>query len=205
MEMSIISASILLFMVMDPFGNMPLFVSVLHTVPPQRRLRVVIRELFIALVVLMVVLFAGPFLLRALRISTDALHIAGGLILFLIAVKMVFGGSEQMFRDVPDGEPLIVPLAIPYVAGPSMAATLLILTGQAPARRGAWLLALVLAWGVGSVILLSATKLSERLGRRGLCAVERLMGLILTAIAVEMFLQGVRVLLAGSSVGSVGS
>ena len=111
---------------------------------------------------------------------------------------MVFGGSDQMFKDVPDGDPLIVPLAVPYIAGPSAAATILILVGQAPGRRPEWMLALLLAWGASAAILLAAGRLAEILGRKVLCAIERLMGLVLTAVSVEMFLAGVRVIGIGN-------
>ncbi len=197
--MTIVSAAILLFVVMDPFGNIPFFLSVLDAVPVERRRKVVARELLIALIILAAFLFAGPCLLAALQISQPSFQIAGGIILFLIAVKMVFGGAGQMFKDTPDGEPFIVPLAVPYVAGPSATATVLLLAAQEPGRWPTWLLAILLAWMAASAILLSSTKLAFLLGKRGLCALERLMGLILTAVAVEMFLGGLRAFL-GSQV-----
>lgn len=193
--MSVVSATILLFVVMDPFGNMPLFLSVLDAVPVERRRKVVARELSIALLILVAFLFAGPRFLAALQISQPSLRIAGGIILILIAIKMVFGETGQMFKETPEGEPLIVPLAVPYVAGPSAIATVLLLAGQEPGRWPAWLLAIFLAWTANAAILLSSTKLASLLGSRGLCAVERLMGLILTAVSVEMFLGGVRAFL----------
>jgi multiple antibiotic resistance protein len=197
--MSIISACILLFVVMDPFGNTPFFLSVLKTVPKERRKRVIIRELLIALLILMVFLFVGPYFQRVLQISEPSLRIAGGLILFLIAIRMIFGGTQEMFKGTPEGEPLIVPLAVPAIAGPSTVATLLLLVGQEPSRRPEWMLCLGLAWLSTAVILLSSTELARFLGERGLTAIERLMGLILTAISVEMFLQGIRAFL-GSQV-----
>ncbi len=190
--MSVVSASILLFIVMDPFGNMPLFLSVLKTVPEERQQRIIIRELLIVLVVLMVFLFVGPHFLKMLQISQPSLHIAGGIVLFLIAIKMVFGQTEEILKYAPEGEPLIVPLAIPAIAGPSAAATVLLLVGQAPSRWPEWLLSLFLAWLGTAIILSFSTKIAHLLKERGLSAVERLMGLILTAVSVEMFLQGVR-------------
>ena len=189
--MSVISATILLFMVMDPFGNIPLFLGVLDAVPMERRRRLLARELLIALLILVAFLFVGPCFMRAIQVSVPSLRIAGGIILFLISIKMVFGGADQMFKETPDGEPLIVPLAVPYVAGPSATATVLLLVGQEPERWPAWLLALFLAWIASAVILLSSTKLARLLGKRVLCAIERLMGLILTAVSVEMFLGGI--------------
>lgn len=190
--MSLISAGILLFMVLDPFGNIPFFLSVLEAVPKERRRKVVIRELLIALLILLAFLFVGPHFLRLLQISASSLRIAGGVILFLIAVKMIFGATEQIFKGTPEGEPLIVPLAVPLVAGPSATATILVLMGQEPGRWPEWLLALFLAWMCNACILLVSTKLADLMGKRGLYAIERLMGLILTAVSVEMLLQGIR-------------
>ena len=190
--MSILSASILLFLVMDPFGNAPVFLYVLKGVPPQRRQKVIIRELFIALIVLLLFLLAGPHLLKALHISEPSLRIAGGIILFLIAIKMVFGNVGDMFKDPLEEEPFIVPLAIPCLAGPSAIATVMLLTGQEPHRWHEWVLSLLLAWISTSIILLLSAKLDRVLGEKGMSALQHLMGLILTALAVEMFIQGLR-------------
>jgi multiple antibiotic resistance protein len=153
--------------------------------------------MLIAFAFLIGFLFSGPFILSTLHISQSALHIAGGIILFLIAIKMVFGGADQLLKESPDGEPFIVPLAVPLIAGPSAIATLLLLVGQAPGRWPAWLLAVCIAWFGTAVILISSSKLASLLGKRGLCAIERLMGLLLTAVSVEMFLGGIRFLLEG--------
>ena len=193
--MPIISACILLFLVMDPFGNIPFFLSVLKTVPREKRKRVIARELLIALIILTVFLFLGPYFLKVLRISESSLRMAGGLVLFLIALKMIFGGTQELFKGTPEGEPLIVPLAVPAIAGPSTVATILLLVGQEPSRWPEWLLSVGLAWLSTAVILLSSTELARLFGERGLTAIERLMGLILTAISVEMFLQGIRTFL----------
>ncbi len=191
-DMTILSAAILLFLVMDPFGNTPVFLAILNKVEPSRRQRVILREMGIALAVLVSFLLAGPFLLQALQISQPSMRIAGGIILFLVAIEMIFGSPEEMFRARAGGEPLVVPLAIPLVAGPSAIATVMLLTGQEPERWAAWLLALFLAWLVSGAILLASARLDRFLGTRGLGALQSLMGLILTALAVEMFLQGVR-------------
>lgn len=190
--MTLVSAMILLFVVMDAFGNLPLFASALDAVPAGRRQKVVVRELMIAFIILVAFLFLGPYVMSALQISSSSLNIAGGIILFLIAIKMVFGGTHTMFSETPEGEPFIVPLAVPYVAGPSATATVLLLVGQAPGRWPEWLLALTLASVANAAVLLLAARLIPFLGARGLCAIERLMGLLLTAVAVEMFLGGVR-------------
>lgn len=188
--MSLVSAIILLFLVMDPVGNVPLFVSVLAKIDHQRHMRVLIRELLIALFVLLVFLLVGRFILGALQISEPSLTIAGGVILFLIALRMIFPTPEGVFGESPEGEPLVVPLAVPLVAGPSTIATALLLVTREPHHLGRWVLALVIAWMMASAILMLSGQLSRWLGRRVLFALDRLMGLVLTIIAVQMFLNG---------------
>jgi multiple antibiotic resistance protein len=195
--MTLVSAALLLFLVMDPLGNVPFFLTALKKVPLERRRRVVVRELLIALAVLIVFLFTGQYLLLLLHVSEPALTIAGGVILFLIALRMVFPSAEKPLHEDVDGEPFIVPLAIPYVAGPSCLATLLLLMSREPERWPEWLGALVLAWLVSSVIIFFASGLSRFLGPRVLIATERLMGMVLITVAIQMLLTGVRVSLVG--------
>jgi MarC family membrane protein len=175
---------------MDPVGNIPLFLSVLRKVDPRKRTRIVVRELFIALLVLSFFLFFGRGLLSLMSVSEPSLSIAGGIILFLISVRMIFSISEGVFGGTPEGDPFIVPLAIPLVAGPSAMTTVLLLSTREPARWPEWLLSLVFAWIVSAIILLTSNRLSHLLGKRVLMAMERLMGMLLTVIAVEMFLSG---------------
>lgn len=188
--MTILSAAMVLFLVMDPVGNVPVFVSLLSGMEPRRARVVVGRELLIALVVLILFLFGGRVFLNVLAVSEPALGIAGGVILFLIAIKMIFGGSREMFQEDSMGEPFVVPLAIPLIAGPSAAATVLLLMARAPERWLHWLIALLAAWLATGGILVFAASFSQLLGERVLHAVERLMGMLLTAVAVQMFLSG---------------
>lgn len=190
--MIVLSTTILLFLVLDPIGNIPAFQFALQNVPPSRHGKIILRELLIALFALVLFLFFGSFLLRFLQISRSSLGIAGGIILFLIAIKMVFPAVGHTPPPEAESEPFIVPLAIPLVAGPSAMAILMLLTAKDPQNWPYWLLALVLAWFLSGVILLMANKLMDLLGKRMVTAFERLMGLILTAIAVEMFLQGLK-------------
>jgi MarC family membrane protein len=190
--MTVSSAAILLFLVLDPLGNILLFSAALQSVPPARRARVVTRELLIAYAILVAFLFVGEPLLRVLGISGPALTIAGALVLFLIALRMVFPSSETTLTETVRGEPLIVPLAIPYVAGPSALATVLLLMNREPARWPEWLAALTLAWLASTIILVSGSRIGGFLGQKGLVALERLMGLLLVALAVQMFLEGLR-------------
>lgn len=191
--MSILSAGLLLFLVLDPVGNVPLFLLVLNKTPKERQSTVILRELLIAFVILALFLFLGRYLLQMLQISQCSLSIAGGIILFLIALKMIFSSVEGIFTGDPrDTEPFIVPLAVPLIAGPSAMTTVLLLMAREPSRWLDWLLALVLAWGLSGLILMSSSSLSRILGRRTLAAAERLLGMLLTTVAVEMFITGVK-------------
>ena len=189
--MTTFSAAILLFFVMDPIGNIPLFLAALKPVDPVRRFRVVGRELLIAYALLVAFRFVGRPLLSVLAISEPALTIAGGIVLFLIALRMVFPAEHGKLGEDIDGEPFVVPLAVPYIAGPSALATVLLMTSRDPARRADWFFALSAAWLASAVILLLGARLSQFLGAKGITAIERLMGMVLVASAVQMFLDGV--------------
>ena len=198
-SLTTLSAGILLFLIMDPLGNIPLFLTQLRNVAPPRRRRVLVRELIIALVVLFAFLLGGGFVLRALQLRPESISIAGGIVLFLIGVKMIFPPRDgNMFGASPGGEPFIVPMAIPGVAGPSAMAALLLMTNSEPGRTADWSLALFSAWFVTSLILLSATALFRWLGESVLTALERLMGMLLVALSVQMFLDGIVVYLGKS-------
>jgi len=188
--MTLASAIVLLFLVIDPFGNVPFFVAALNEVDPARRRHVIVRELLIAYAVMVAFLFVGQPLLQILGISGPALTIAGGVILFLIAIRMVFPIRGRTSQEQIEGEPFIVPLAIPYVAGPSVLAVELLLMSDEPNRWPVWLIAITAAWAGTAVVVLFGNKVAERLGSRGLIAIERLMGMILVAIAIQMFLTG---------------
>lgn len=191
-QMSTVSAGILLFLIMDPLGNIPVFLSLLKGVAPERRRLVLLRELLIALVVLFAFLLGGQYILKVLQLKQESVSIAGGIILFLIGVKMVFPPKEGgIFGDTQGGEPFIVPMAIPGVAGPSAMAALLLLTNTQPGKLPQWALALFAAWFATALILWSATYLYRLLGESVLTALERLMGMILIALSVQMLLDGI--------------
>jgi len=189
--MDLLSSVVTLLLVMDSLGNVPLFLSLLKTVEPHRRRIVLLREIVVAYVVLVMFLLLGDSLLRFLGLGTEAVGIAGGIVLFLIALRMVFPSYGSPSGEVLEGEPFIVPLAIPLVAGPSTIATLLLLSSKSPST-GSLLLALTIAWAITGVILLSSTFLYRLLGERGLIAMERLMGMLLVMVAVQMLLNGIR-------------
>jgi multiple antibiotic resistance protein len=178
---------------MDPLGNVPLFLSILKTVTPERRRIVLLREIGFAYVVLVAFLLVGEYLLRFLGLEQQAVSIAGGIVLFLIALRMIFPGEGDLAGPSLEGEPFVVPLAIPLLAGPSTLATVLLLQSATPSSPGRLILALTIAGGVSGAILLSSTFLYRVLRERGLIAVERLMGMLLVMVAVQMLLNGVRV------------
>lgn len=190
--MTTISGGILLFLIMDPLGNIPLFLTLLKNVAPERRIWVLVRELLIALVVLFGFLLGGSYVLKVLQLRPESISIAGGIVLFLIGVKMIFPPSHGgIFGDTGTCEPFIVPMAIPSVAGPSTMAALLLLTNSHPGRTVDWSIALSLAWLANLAILLSSTYLFRWLGESVLTALERLMGMLLVALSVQMFLDGI--------------
>jgi len=189
--MTVFSAAVLLFLVMDPFGNVPFFIAALQGVERERRQWIITRELVIALLVLLVFLFAGQVILAALQISDSALAAAGGTVLFLIAVRMIFPASRHSATEEVAGEPFIVPLAVPYVAGPSALASVMLIMNQEPSRWPEWLMALLVAWCASGIIISSSGFLSNVLGDKVLLAVERLMGMLLVAIAIQMVMTGI--------------
>jgi len=188
--MDIFAAATLLFLVMDPLGNIPLFLSVLKQVPEERRRLVLRRELLIAYLVLLIFLVLGPYILSFLQVSQEAIRIGGGIVLFLIAIKMVFPQEGGLLGKTPDGEPFIVPLAIPLIAGPSSLAMIMLMRKSAEDQWLEMWLAVTAAWVVSALILLASRRLYVLLGERGLIAIERLMGMVLIIMAVQMLLEG---------------
>jgi multiple antibiotic resistance protein len=189
--MDTLSATLLLLTIMDPLGNVANFISGLRGVPPERRMRVIARELIIALVILLVFLFCGQWIMALLHLKEEALFISGGIVLFLIALKMIFPPVVRE-RDEPAVEPFIVPLATPLIAGPSVLATLLVLVSSQPEAIGRWVIALCSSWAITAAMLLLSPVLARILKEKGSMAVERLMGMLLVMIAVQMFLNGLK-------------
>ncbi len=194
--MTIFSAAMTLILVMDPIGNIPAYLAILSTVDAQRRSKIILRESLIAFITLAIFLFAGNDVLQALNISEPALDISGGIILFLIAIKMIFppeNSANNLRGERPIGEPFIVPLAIPLVAGPSALTTVTLLGSQEPAHMLEWFIALLIAAIISTATLLFASQLRKWLGQKGITAMERLMGMVLTTLSVQMFLNGLEV------------
>jgi len=189
--MTMLSAALLLFLVIDPLGNIPMFMTTLKKVENSRQRKVVVRELIIALFVLVGFLFLGQYLLQLLHLSETALTTAGGIILLIIAIKMIFPSHHSGLQQDVEGEPFIVPLAIPYVAGPSAMATALLMMSREPERWLDWLLAVLIAWFASAVIIYFSSYFARFLGEKGLIAIERLMGMLLITVAVQMLLTGI--------------
>ncbi len=192
MNADLISAFVLLFLVLDPLGNLPVVASLLKQVDTQRRARVVARECLIAYLILLAFMFGGRQFLDVMHLSEISLSIAGGVILFMIAINMVFKSTESVFGESLDHEPFIVPLAIPLIAGPSALATVMLMVSREPAKLGVWVGAMTAAMLVSATLLILGERIEKLLGKRAMEAIERLMGLILTAIAVEMLLGGIK-------------
>ena len=203
MEYNFLSATILLVLITDPIGNIPIFINALKRVPVKRRPYVIVREVAIAFGILVAFMLGGRQFLQAMHLSDLSMRIGGGIVLFLIALRMVFphpdgalgGGSNA------HNEPLIVPLAIPAIAGPSAIATVMLLASQAPDKRFEWLAALTVTMLISGVVLLASDQIQVWLGERAVAALERLMGLVLIAISVDMLLEGVRIFVRQLSTG----
>lgn len=189
--MDVFSAAVMLFLIMDPLGNLPIFASILRHIEPKKRRRVLIRELVFALVIMLLFLFAGEAILNFLNLRSESVSIAGGIILFLIAIRMIFPQPGGVVGLAAGEEPFIVPMAIPLMAGPSVLAALILLAHTDSSRMMDWTIALLAAWGASAVILLFYKVFTKLLGEKGLTAVERLMGMVLVMISVQMFLDGV--------------
>jgi multiple antibiotic resistance protein len=195
---NLLPLAVTLFLVLDPFGNAAIFHSVLSKIPENRRRAVLVRELLIALVILLGFLFVGKHLLGFLGLRPATLSISGGILLFLIALGMVFP-TRSILGEATDEEPFIVPLAVPMIAGPSSIALLLLTSTKYPDATASIALAVVAAWLVSSVILYFSPALLRLLGTKGTRALERLMGLLLILVAVQMFLDGVTTYTASSA------
>ena len=187
---SVWSAAVLLFLLMDPIGNVPVLLSVLRGIDVKRQRVIIARELLVALFILILFLYGGKPLLQFLHLQQEAVTISGGIILMIIGLRMIFPQKDGVMGQLPGGEPFLVPIAIPMIAGPSVLAMLILMTQTDPEHMGNWLLALIIAWAFSAIILLMAPFLIKILKERGLLALERLMGMILVMMAVQMLLNG---------------
>ena len=190
--MTILAAILLLVIIMDPIGNVPVFLSILKNIPLERRRIIIIRELLIAFIILLFFMFVGRYLLQMLEIEQSSLGVTGGIILFIIAIRMIFPGTKPMFSHNETTEPLIVPLAVPLLAGPSAIAAVILFMAKEPNRWVEWTFVVFVACLITGVILVSSETLGRKLGNRALIAIERLMGIILVMVSVDFILDGIK-------------
>lgn len=190
--MTILAAILLLVIIMDPIGNVPVFLSILKNIPIERRRIIIIRELLIAFIILLFFMFVGRYVLQMLEIEQSSLGVTGGIILFIIAIRMIFPGTKPLFSHNETTEPLIVPLAVPMLAGPSAIAAVILFMAQEPNRWVEWTFVVFVACLISGVILVSSETLGRKLGNRALIAIERLMGIILVMVSVDFILDGIK-------------
>lgn len=192
--MDIISTAILLLFILDPFGNVPLLVTILKDVDESKKMPIIIRELLIGLAILILFLFFGENILNIFGLEQQAITIAGGIIFFIISLKMIFPdpNGKGIFTTNNKDDLLIVPIAMPMISGPGAIATVILLAKSHPNQIGSVLASILLAWAITSIILILSPQLSKILKQKGLTAMERLMGMLLLMMSVEMFIKGVR-------------
>mgnify|MGYP006291826391 CR=1 FL=1 len=191
---SVWSAAVLLFFLMDPLGNIPVMLAIMKDINAKRQRKIIAREMFMALVILLIFLFAGKPMLNFLHLQQETVTISGGIILLIIGLRMIFPQPSGLMGHNPDGEPFLVPIAIPMIAGPSVLAMLLLMTQTQPGNMTNWLFALLIAWFFTALLLVLSPILLKILKQRGLTALERLMGMILVMLAVQMLIDGIKVL-----------
>jgi len=193
---SIISTAILIFFILDPFGNIPLLLSILKNIDREKHSRIIGREMLIGLFILLIFLFFGEEFLSVFHLETHSITIAGAIIFFVISLKMIFPDpNSDLFSTKKGDDPLVVPIAIPMIAGPAALATILVLSKTNSDHLGSLFVSLILAWLCASLVLLFSPKLYKILKTKGLIALERLMGMLLLIMSVQMFVDGIRSLL----------
>jgi len=190
----ILSTAILIFFILDPFGNVPLLLSILKNIDKKRHKKIIIREMLIGFFILVFFMFFGDIFLNVFHLETHSITIAGGIIFFIISLKMIFPdhSSDNMFASKGSDEPMIVPIAMPMIAGPAALATLLVLAKTNPDQLGGLFTSLLLAWLLTAIVMLSSPLLYKLLRTRGLTALEKLMGMLLLIMSVQMFIDGIR-------------
>lgn len=190
-----LSTVILLFIVIDPIGLAPMILGMLKKYPLAQQKAILTRELIFALTILLLFFFSGRFLLNLLGLETSTLSISGGILLFLVALGMVFPAKDMLASSgKADGkdEPFIVPIAMPLMAGPSSLSIIMLHASQTPdsISQMTYAGAIVTAWVLSSIVLFIAHKFLRLLGVKGMIAMERMMGMVLIMISIQMFMNG---------------
>jgi multiple antibiotic resistance protein len=184
-----------LFLLMDAIGNLPLYIALLQGIAPSKQKKIILREMIFAIIIIFAFAFLGDYLLKFLHITSETMQIAGGIILFIISLQMIFQKEEKVSDLIQITEPFLVPLAVPLIAGPAVLTTIILYSHQnIPISH--ILLGASIAWILSLIILLLAPFIAKRLGERGILAIQKLMGLILVLLSVQMFLDGLKIFLA---------
>lgn len=192
-DFSIVSTALVLMLVIDPFGNVPVILSILKEVPIERRKTIIIRETLFGLLILLLFLGGGELFLSLFHLETDAVRIAGAVIFFIIGLKMIFPGQEGssgLYGSV--NEPFVVPIAIPLIAGPSTLATLLVMSKSHAEHILELFASLMLAWFASALIMYLSPLFYKVLREKGLLALEKLMGMLLLIMSIQMLIDGIR-------------
>lgn len=189
MEIPLFTVIVILFLIMDPIGNISSFLHMVQELPPRRVRWVVFREMLIALIFMLVFNFLGEYIFVVLQLDKPTVEVASAIVLFLTAIKILFPASNSLRANLPVGEPFIIPLAVPLIAGPSLLATIMLLAHLETSQSG-MLLAIIIAWVLAMLVLLSARQLQRYLGSNGLMAGERLTGMLLVMLAIQRGMEG---------------
>lgn len=189
--MSLLTITLTLLLIMDPIGNVQSFLTLMNDTPPERQKKVIIREMLIAFAFMLLFNFIGEYIFAFLELSEPSLRISSGVILFLIAIKILFPGPESLRLNLPRGEPFIIPLAVPLLAGPGLLATIM-LYANLETCEPMMFTAIVVSWLIAASILLLSKQLYRLLGKNGLSASEKLIGMVLVMLAIQRFMEGVQ-------------
>lgn len=189
--MTLFNLTVILFLIMDPIGNIPSFLNLLKDFPHEKRRKIIIREMLIALAAMLLFNFIGEYIFDILQISETTLKLTSGAILFLVAIKILFPASDSLRANLPSGEPFITPLAVPLIAGPSLLATIMLFAHLEPSQP-MMLGAIVIAWLLAVGVLLAGKVLQQTIGSNALAACERLMGMVLVMLAIQRFAEGLQ-------------
>jgi multiple antibiotic resistance protein len=189
--MSLFTVAIVLFLIMDPIGNIGSFLKVMEGIPPKKQRWVVLREMLIALGIMVAFNYIGEVIFDLLQLSETTVRLSSGIILFLIALQILFPTINSLRSNLPIGKPFVIPLAVPLIAGPSLVATIM-LYAHLESSQAIMLEAIFCAWLGASLVLIFSEFLSKTLGKNGLLALEKLMGMILILLAIQRFLDGIR-------------
>jgi multiple antibiotic resistance protein len=189
MDMSLISVSVILFLIMDSIGNVSSFLTLVKDIDAKRVRWIIVREMLIALGFMFLFYILGEVILDLLQVSTETVELASAIILFLTAIKILFPTTNSLRANLPSGEPFIIPLAVPLIAGPSLLATIM-LFAHLSTSIFSMLGSILIAWAASVAILWFAKPLQRYLGNNGLMACERLTGMLLVMLAIQRFTEG---------------